>query len=372
MKIPPSVSAIPFDGGLVLLDGRANRLFAYNQSAALVWAALADGASPGQALCDAYDIAPAQADADANAIIAHWQAEALVGDARPLPVEAAASFRPLPDNAFRACYRIGGHVFAVATAHAPNGAQQDGVLGAQRSTDSHDMLLEVQIGKGGEFALWLDGAQRLRSRDAGEIAGAIFQSMLDVLHGSPDWLAIIHGAAVLGDKGALVLAGPSGSGKSTLAAWLSMTGFRAAADDMAALLAPDGRLAPWPVARSIKRGSWPVLRAVLPELDSAPAGKKGETDLRYLPVDAVAWNQPPLPVQALLFPTYARGDACTMTPLAPLDALQRLLQDRLWIGYPLRPDAVRRFLAWLEQVPAHALRYDDLEAAGRCLGAGLA
>lgn len=357
-----SVTALDFDGGLVLLDGRGNRLLAYNESAALIWHAQARGQSPGAALADAFGIARAQAEADAAAIIAHWR-KVLEPDAAPV---AQVSASAAPALAPSACYELRGHVFAVSADDDGLLAAIDGVLGPRRCEPrAGDTHLVLQSAADGEIVLHVDGVQRLRSRDGGEISGAVFQAMLEALHG-PDWLAIIHGAGVFGGDGALVLAGASGSGKSTLAAYLSATGWRPAADDMAAVL-PDGRLVPWPVARSLKQGSWDVLREILPGLDAAPDGRKGDTALKYLAPPIAAWDEAPMPVRALVFPRYAPGAACGVTPLAPLEALQRLLQDRLWIGYPLQRAAVERFLAWLGDMPACELVYDDLAAAADAL-----
>ena len=42
--------ALPFFDGMVLLDGRTDRLFAYNSSAALIWHALSQSAHPDVAV----------------------------------------------------------------------------------------------------------------------------------------------------------------------------------------------------------------------------------------------------------------------------------------------------------------------------------
>lgn len=72
-----------------------------------------------------------------------------------------------------------------------------------------------------------------------------------------------------------------------------------------------------------------------------------------------------MPFGAFVFPRYVPGAPTTIAPIAPLDALQRLLADRIWLGYPLRADRVEAFIAWLHEVPAYALVHGNAAEAAR-------
>jgi hypothetical protein len=69
------LSALSFDTCLVLFDSKHHRILAYNESAAIVWRALARGAQSSDAaavLSEAYGISNAQTLADTDAIIQNW------------------------------------------------------------------------------------------------------------------------------------------------------------------------------------------------------------------------------------------------------------------------------------------------------------
>lgn len=363
-----AIVSLPFGAGIVLFDEHNNRLFAYNESAKLVWRALEEGASTAHTLADAYGICLTRAQRDADAIIDHWRGQGLVADSGapepepelqvnfspPLPAEGPASLRD---------YDIHGHCFRVLTTDSRISETLDGVLGPMRVARSYATTLITVTLVEDQLKLALNGEERLRSHETGEIIGAIFQTMLEVVHGTRDWLAIIHGAAVLSSNGALVLAGPSGSGKSTFGAYMTTLGFGYAADDMAAVLR-DGRLAPWPVARRVKSGSWKALHDFFPELERAPVGKKGVIDLKFLASPASAWAEAPRKVQAILFPHYSDNAVTELMPLNPMQVLQSLLKDRLWLPNPLAAAGVRAFLAWLGEIQAFSVCYSDMREAG--------
>jgi hypothetical protein len=366
----PDLLAHRFDSGLVLADPEYRRLLAYNESAGVIWSCLARGAtaeSAAEQLVRHYGIAAARASTDVAAILAHWRGVGLLLDSAPPrrsapadPVAAPARCEP-PRTC---CYALAGKVFRLTIADHELSVRVESVLGPYRCAElDADATMAVAPAGGEGWLLQVDGVERLCSRDAGEVIGGLYQVMLETVHGRRDWLAILHAAAVTRGEVAYVLAGPSGSGKSTLAAGLSANGYDYAADDMAALLAPAGDLAPWPLPLSLKSGSWPALSQWYPVLDDAPAVELGTKRSKFVrPPDAV-WAAAPRPVGALLFPHFDPTAAPQAIRLRPLEALQRLLLDRVWLGDFASPDAVARFLAWVEVTPAFAVRYSHLAHA---------
>jgi hypothetical protein len=90
--------------------------------------------------------------------------------------------------------------------------------------------------------------------------------------------------------------------------------------------------------------------------------------MKFLPVAQSLWDQEPNDAAALIFPKFGAHVAATrMTPLSPPEALQRLMSDRIWLGYPLHAESVERFLSWLEQIPAYELSYGSFENVERCI-----
>ena len=68
-------------------------------------------------------------------------------------------------------------------------------------------------------------------------------------------------------------------------------------------------------------------------------------------------------VRALVFARWRRDGGCETRRLDAQAALALLIEDRLWLGDPITPAQVKRFLAWLEGIPAFRLDYTTLDEA---------
>jgi hypothetical protein len=53
--------------------------------------------------------------------------------------------------------------------------------------------------------------------------------------------------------------------------------------------------------------------------------------------------------------------------ITPLLALQRLIEDRIWLGNPIAESAVKAFLEKLETTPAYVLQYNNLQEAEKSI-----
>src|SRR5689334_21394421 len=101
----------------------------------------------------------------------------------------------------------------------------------------------------------------------------------------------MHAGAVARDGCAIGFPAPSGSGKTTLIAGLIARGFTYVSDDLVAVAAADGRVAPWPMPLSIKAGSWPLLEPLHPQLAEAPAILAGGRKARLLAPPDAPWRE---------------------------------------------------------------------------------
>jgi hypothetical protein len=68
-----------------------------------------------------------------------------------------------------------------------------------------------------------------------------------------------------------------------------------------------------------------------------------------------------------VFPYYTAGVPAELRRLSPFQTIERLLSDRIWLGSPITEERVAAFLAWLEDIPAYALTYADLDDAARLI-----
>jgi hypothetical protein len=229
-------------------------------------------------------------------------------------------------------------------------------------TSADACAVEIRKDEAGDLVLRCDGAEVLSVASSAEMTGGLFQTLLSRIHSYDDWLAIIHGGAVALNNRALLLPGSSGSGKSTLGAFLVARGFDYLSDDMIAVTRP-GDIARWPIPISLKQGSWGPLAPYLPELASLSSAQVWVRTVKYWPVPAASWDAPDCPARVFVFPKFDLATKSPrLTPLNPLEALQRLISDRIWLGYPLRAPAVENFLAWLSRMRSYELHYGSFDS----------
>ncbi|HEX4739376.1 MAG TPA: hypothetical protein VH331_17650 [Allosphingosinicella sp.] len=362
------MTPIPFAGGLVLFDGPSQQLRILNSGAAAIWTLVDAGFSKAEA-ADAIaahaGLAPEEAEMHVDVISWLWEAPPVAPPAAPV---VAMPPRELSDPGPPKRYRVGDTGFGFSCDDDETWLRIEFALSDCIDPDAEpSFLLHVAAEEQGEMELLKDGTSILVSSDSGEMAGAIFQAILEGVHADIDWLGLMHGAAVARDGGAILIPGASGAGKSTLAAFLAARGYHYLSDDLIALRA-DGRVMPWPTPFSIKRGSWPVLRPLYPELDDLDEIHLLNRRIKFVPVGRDPWATPPQPVRAIVFPDYGQTKEPVVEPVAPLDALARLAGERLWLGNPMTEDGVRRFLGWFETIPAWRIAYPDLETAERQIG----
>ncbi len=366
-----NLHALGFDlgDGVVVLNRTTGELQALNGTAGAIWKALGTGLDVSEAtdfIAETYAIGRDRARADVDQV-ARWIAE---GRRASCPDVAPAASNPADDTLQAAAfYDLGGIRVAVIGPPTEVTHHIATVLSPHRTADVTGAIA-IRIGGGHDrhpFVLTVDDGLPRAFDLAEEAIGAVFQAILELMHPDVRWLGILHGASLSLHGRGIVLSAASGSGKSTLTAALARRGFAYHADDMVALSAPDGAIVPWPAPHSLKRGCWPALADAYPEIERQPIHTHVGRDLRLIAADPAAWDHPPVPATLLVFPRYEATATRAATRITPMDALVRLLEDRLFLGYPVTAEAVERFLAWLVRVPAYGIVYPDTDAAERIL-----
>ncbi len=369
-NVAPDAVALPFQDGLVILNPATDRILACNASAAAIWDILASGgtaADAAGALAGAYDLPPDHAMRDVAAVLAAWADEGLLrGDnapgAPPAPDDpvSGASCAAAPRH-----YAIGPTTFRLTVADPAVAARLLPLLHPfEIAADEAAVHLDLApTADGATLALRENGRERLRTDSVGEAAGAVLQAMLEATHPRTAWLCLIHGAAVARDGGAILLPGRSGSGKSTLSASLTARGFDHLSDDMIPLAAPDGAVMRWPIPISIKAGAWPTLTPLFPALADAPIHYSEGKTVKFLTGPSRTWHDTPVPARTMIFPTFTSGAAGSLRRLTPMESLERLMSDNVWLGRPVPVPRLAAFLRWVERVPAYAVSYSSLDEA---------
>jgi hypothetical protein len=73
--------------------------------------------------------------------------------------------------------------------------------------------------------------------------------------------------------------------------------------------------------------------------------------------------RPPARLRAVVFPRYLVDAGPTLEKLTAVDALTRVLADRIHLGQPLTARRVSCFLRWVERTSFYTLGYSDLASA---------
>jgi hypothetical protein len=367
------VRKFPIDGGLLLLDVNSNCLFAYNDAARFAWELIEAGRSAEDMAVEfeqAWGIPRSRARADLQSILAQWRTQGLIAGIG----HGATAAKSTPDVALDGCRAtptrwaseftctIGGIAMAFALeTDLPSVRLFLGHLetpGARPQTK-----VEIRGNVSTEAVLVRDGLERMRTSDPALLVGGVWHCVLESIHPNVHWRAIIHGAALARNDAGLALVGPSGSGKTTLAAGLVGRGFDYLSDDAVPLSEPDGEIVPWPLPLSIKPGSMELLRSRFPELGNAPAYSKQGTEARLLVPPDEVWSAKAVKLRTLIFPRFRKDTAPQQRRLSPFEAIQNLLVDRVWLGYPITAARVQSFLDWIDDTPAFAISYGTLDDA---------
>lgn len=196
-------------------------------------------------------------------------------------------------------------------------------------------------------ALWgrasIDVARYLIVREAAE-----------ALCGADRVGAVLHGAAVSGRGGALLIVGDSGHGKSTLAQGLVDAGCGFLADDHLPLHVDGRRLLAFPTGSAIKHGARDLgeVRRLMALHSDRGSSRDG---VSYLPLEPAAAPGTAVPLAAVVFPEHAAGADLRMTQM---DCESAFIAA---IASGSRPSRQRAKIAPLVElfaaVPAYALRY---------------
>jgi hypothetical protein len=365
-----AMSFHPTEGGAVVYDPSEKKLFALNAPAALVWKAIRDGESRlalSRTMAITFDLADDEAE--------DWIEQALSSFDRTIPVDAvphSADERPaeFADTLARGTdYVILGQTVRIA---APDAALEliDCIIGHLKQTSPGPVLDNPAISisiepAGAEFAISGAGDPKAFSGPrqlAAEVEKRIVQELIPrVRH-----LFAIH-AALLEFRDATVLfPGQSGAGKTTLSTSLAAEGWNYLTDEMA-LFEQSLTWQGLPFRPCIKAESYNLVEPMHPSLHDAIEHDRFGRRVKFLPIAVRCGG---VPVSTVVFPEYSAQAEGSLHILAPLEGLQRLLAQCVYVPPGFKSDDVSRLLQWHEQTSYYALKFRSPCEAVRLLYEG--
>lgn len=223
----------------------------------------------------------------------------------------------------------------------------------------------MAAGSGSDFSVWRDGIRIAGNLSAAEARRIAIQALVMALLPPENVTTLLHASAVAIGDTAILLSGPTGSGKTTMTLRLVAEGGRYLADDLVPLDRTGTLVTPFPIAASIKPGSWPLIENDFPDVARLPSHRVGDRSVRYL--DPRPAGSTPvsgrLPVGLILFPRYEPHAAMRLARLTPETALTRFLASGTEIVGA--PRTIRPLTRLVDLVPAFELLFSDLDAATR-------
>jgi hypothetical protein len=375
------IQRLPSDSGLLLFNPLSHRLFAFNPSARLLWELIEREFTIGKIASEFaanYGVPVESARKDIDAMIGTWRSlDLLCSDCEPESSSGPVPTQDVPDWSqtrppawtANAVYSVRDKVFSLSI-EPPNSVALIRTFFQHLEIPNGEIGLRLEIRQATDRlrALLVNGSEQFRTLDEAQLVGGLCHSILEYLHPEVEWLAMVHGAAIARGDAGLVFPAASGSGKTTLVAHLAaQDGFTYLADDLIVLAAPSGHIVPWPMPLSIKKGSWSLLSESYPSLKSAPIYNTSRGQARLLIPSSSDWKTDPVPVHGIVFPRYIAGAVAKLTRITAFEAIERLLNDRIWLGYPMTEHRIRAFLAWIDVTPAYTLVHGNVADAARCL-----
>jgi hypothetical protein len=178
--------------------------------------------------------------------------------------------------------------------------------------------------------------------------------------------AAVHAAAAAREGRAVILPAPGGHGKTTTVAALVRGGWDFLTDEVTLISREDGLVYPFPRPLSISPGSIGLLTGLKDQIPPEPASYR-HYDHHVSPDDLRPRSlSGPVRVALIVFPSYARGAATTLTRISRAEALIELLRGTFNLDL-LRRDAVGPLARVVERAPCYRLSIGAIEPAVRAI-----
>ena len=365
VSIPTDIWEFSIQGGLVLARPELQALFILNRSASALWSLLKEQIPPEavvSAYSSLYSLPTETAAADIQTTLSAWQDE-LLSNKHFASSDPPRPIAPPPSFPFSTDYLINSTPFRVRIGDyelveeiAPRLAALAAPPSIQPPRDCFDIFDDH-----GQIAILWNGELLGAEASASAARAVLLPEIVRVCYPGKEWLSVLHAGACGSDHECVLFAASTHSGKTTLAAALLYSDLNLFCDDSAALDATSFELSAMPFALMLRQGSWAPLRSRYPQIDAIPAVLRYGQKVKFLSPEAGQWPASSARVISLLFTKYVFGAPTVRTPLPPFEALVRLRESGFWVVH--RQEPIKRFLNWIQTVPASTLTYSNLDEA---------
>ena len=383
-KPSPGVRLFIIGDQSVVYSHAAQKLYAVNTAATSIWCAFEidpDPAAVVRELAAHAGVDEADARRRVDEALASWHALGLIGAddvaakrpsrrLRKRPKRNPASSLPVyRKRRFVAedTYALLGAAVRVRYASRAQRSYVHPILGHLKKTRGRPTSTIELVADGDRHHICQNGAVERADVALDEIGPTVKWLLWEAAINSHRFFLNIH-AGVVGDrKGVIMLPAAPGSGKSSLTAALCRSGLDYFSDEIALLEEPDLAVRPIPLAVCVKSTGWDLMTPLFPNLPKLKVHRRGDGKIvRYVPPPPFRHGtrrDRTYPVRAIIFPKYVAGAETTLTPLSPVDALGRLMEECLVVPVPLTLRRIRRLVRWIGQIRCYDLKMSSLEQA---------
>jgi hypothetical protein len=205
--------------------------------------------------------------------------------------------------------------------------------------------------------VWRDGAPRAMSVADNYVLVYLLWEINRLLFERTGERVHLHGAALVRNDRAVVLAGRTHAGKSTLAGWLTHRGWGFLTDE-AALVDP---------ASLVVSPYWRPIGVRRPgPLDSIIGNGQPDEAEVLVPASTLGALASPAPLVGIAFPSFTPHEPAALSRLSPAAALVELTQHFPGLIAGGRA-GFRRLARLVEAIPSYMLAFYDLDDAERAL-----
>lgn len=357
------------------------KIWVLNHSAAFIWSLLETTANLEDLALQVvheFQISLSQACKDTESVVASFRAEGLLGmrfsgelditeqTVDILPPAKNVVELPCPQWVERLLFITPHHCLELCSSdtaialefqramHHFEGTNRSPGSFTQLSVTHHDSLKR-------EFDIFLNGHLYLNnvSQDDAVIAllSCAFSQTAEALFDK-----ILFHAAVLERAGkAFIFPGDAGRGKTTLAALLSKKGYGFISDELAVVDPDTDLITPLPLPMSIKKGAWPILRPLYPELDAQKVYVRADgKEVKILTPEVMSDfdGHREIAPAALIFPKHDPDSPAEALELAKAEAIRRLAAS-CSSSRPLMERDIASIIRLVDNHPCFSVTYSD-------------
>ncbi len=366
----------------ILFSQRAQKVFALNTSATLIWCWLDQGVTEpeiARRLAEGSGLPLSDSTGHLEQLLDQWRAQGLIeggedvaqANGRLLPDEPEAE---LPDTSGRVpefsceqryrlldttfvirftCPTVAGLVESCFRHLTDDGATPpDADFGVAETNPGYLVL------QNGEAKRWCE--------DIHLVVPVVKHLIAAFVMNRTRYLLNVHAGVVATRRGCLLLPGVAGSGKSTLTAALAKKGYTYFSDEYGLLEHDSLAVRAVPLPLCVKSSGSEVIAELYPGLMALPAHTRFDNKVvRYMPPPGPQDGVLDLrrPVEAIIFPRYDPLAETCLTPLRKVEALHRLMEHCLVVPEWFDHHKVARLVEWVSGLDCHALTFSSLKVA---------